>query len=245
LKAKDFYTLKYVCLISKFIGQAANMVEDQLRIAADYIRAHRYEEARRLLQTLDHPKAREWLYRIDQIQRQQYAQMVPNSASATDYYPQPIPLAVPDNRVGLGRFLLAIIGAVFGAVLGIILWTAVAYFTEYETVFVSLIVGVLVGGGAVLFSRRRGLPIQFVAAIIALLGVAVGKYMAVYFIAVGQYIRMGGTVGDILNTVSPFAPATTKQVLQDISNNSNYLDIVFAALAMFAAIGITARSRRR
>lgn len=41
-------------------------MRDQFRKASDLIKAKRYEDARSLLQTIDHPKSREWLIKLDQ-----------------------------------------------------------------------------------------------------------------------------------------------------------------------------------
>ena len=45
------------------------MVNEQLQLAADWIRAGRYADARRLLQTINHPTAREWLLKLDAVEQ--------------------------------------------------------------------------------------------------------------------------------------------------------------------------------
>jgi hypothetical protein len=42
-------------------------IQEQMAVARDLIREERYDEARGLLQGIDHPKAREWLAKLDQI----------------------------------------------------------------------------------------------------------------------------------------------------------------------------------
>lgn len=52
------------------------MAQQQLMIARDLIREKRYAEARRLLVTIDHPKAREWLVKLDDVEARVAARTV-------------------------------------------------------------------------------------------------------------------------------------------------------------------------
>lgn len=58
-------------------------VKDQLEQASNLIREKRFEEARRLLTTIDHPKAKEWLVKLNQITSGQDSSPSPVQSSSS------------------------------------------------------------------------------------------------------------------------------------------------------------------
>ncbi len=236
------------------------MVDDQLRIAADFIRAKRYEDARRLLRTIDHPKAREWLARLDAVEAQAVldgfqasgapaarSYTAPPAASYPPYAAAAAPAATvsADKPVTLLSLPLAVVGALLGAALGAVIWIVVAYVIGYEVGLIAIGVGALAGLGAVALSGgRRGLLIQLIAVIAGFLGVLAGKYLATYALL---YISGESLTGDglsrTLRLFPPFDPVILQTIYDLLSEDDDILDLVFIIIAVIAAWRIAARQR--
>jgi hypothetical protein len=73
----------------------------------------------------------------------------------------------------------AVLGAVFGAIVGAIAWAAIAAYTGYEVGIIAWGVGGLVGLGAFLL-EGRGATSGIVCAVLAVLAILAGKYMALH-----------------------------------------------------------------
>lgn len=73
-----------------------------------------------------------------------------------------------------------IIGSLVGGAIGAAIWAAIAYFTGYEVGYVAVGVGFLAGlGMAVCAKDDTGTTTGIIAAVIALVAIATGKYVAV------------------------------------------------------------------
>jgi hypothetical protein len=65
------------------------------------------------------------------------------------------------------------------AIVGGVVWGLIVKMTEYEVGFVALGIGFIVGTAVVLGSgNKRGLPLQVIAVVLALIGILLGKYLA-------------------------------------------------------------------
>lgn len=252
----------------------ADTVRDKMFEARDLIQAKRYSEARSLLVTIDHPKAYEWLQKLDDVEareRSMRTQAVHNHQAVAEtletrnpYAHQPVYDPIYDTavnsydrgalvqsqpepkRTNVLHVIGALLGGVVGAVIGGAIWAAVAYFTEYEIGYIAILVGALTGILAVLFSGgRRGIPIQFIAVLTALLGIVVGKYAAVYLVGMKSiYAEAGREMSlTILQDVSPIQPQIIQGIFEDIVAALAPLDALFVVLAVFAAIRIAASTR--
>ncbi len=74
----------------------------------------------------------------------------------------------------------ALVGSVIGGALGAALWAAVAYFTNYEVGFIAWAIGAMAGAGAFVGSGRQGgAACGGIAVLVALAGIAGGKYAAI------------------------------------------------------------------
>ena len=244
-------------------------VRDKMLEARDLIQAKRYPQARALLVTIDHPKAYEWLQKLDDVeardraastqvvhQRQTYAETM---ETRNPYAQQPVYDPIRDaaissyserdeKRTNLLHIIGALIGGLLGATIGGAIWAAVAYFTEYEIGYIAILVGLLAGVFAVLFSGgRRGIPIQFIAVITALLGIVVGKYAAVYMIGIKIINVLSGqnVTAYIFKLVPPFDPEIISGIAQEIVAAIQPVDALFVILAAFAAIRIAASTREK
>jgi hypothetical protein len=81
--------------------------------------------------------------------------------------------------------LTALGAGLVAAVVGGVIWGLIVRWTEYEVGFVAWGIGFIVGTAVVFGARNlRGLPYQLIAVILALLGIAIGKYLG--FVWVGQ-----------------------------------------------------------
>lgn len=283
----------------------SDTVRDKMFEARDLIQAKRYAEARALLNGVDHPKATEWLRKLDDVearergvgtqvaqqrqmqaetletynpypQRQQaaypqqhapyapqqsqqaaYAPMPSQAPYAPQYAPQPAyaPQVAPNfdaatriaepprKRTTVVHIIGALIGGLIGGAIGAVIWAAVAYFTEYEVGYVAIAVGLLAGLLAVLFSGgRRGLPIQLIAILTALLGIFVGKYAALYALGVKLTNEQVGSdmTSRLLEQLPPLDPNTIRLFVDQIIAALQPVDALFVVLAVLAAFGIAA-----
>ena len=82
---------------------------------------------------------------------------------------------ITEEGTGLWRAIAA--GLVTAIATGIV-WGLIVKTTEYEIGFAAWGVGFVVGTAVVLASGRKGVPIQVVAVVSALLGILLGKYLA-------------------------------------------------------------------
>jgi hypothetical protein len=81
--------------------------------------------------------------------------------------------------------LTALGAGLVAAVVGGVIWGLIVRWTEYEVGFVAWGIGFIVGTAVVFGARNlRGLPYQLIAVTLALLGIAIGKYLG--FVWVGQ-----------------------------------------------------------
>ena len=243
-------------------------VRDKMLEARDLIQAKRYPQARALLVTIDHPKAYEWLQKLDDVEARDRAastQVVHSRQMSAEtletrnpYAQQPVYDPIRDaavssysereeKRTNILHVLLALIGGLVGATIGGAIWAAVVYFTEYEIGYIAIAVGFLAGLFAVLFSGgRRGIPIQLVAVLTALLGILVGKYAAVYMLGIKMINQETGQdlTADVFQLVPPFDPEIIRGVTEEIVAALQPIDALFVILAAFAAIRIAAAAGR-
>jgi hypothetical protein len=103
-----------------------------------------------------------------------YAQQQTATAPAPEAEPEPVTTSEPYSSSALAP---AVIAGLAAAVVGGIAWTIQVVLTDYELGIVAWAIGGLAGFAV---SRaagaRRGLPLQVVAVVSALLGILLGKY---------------------------------------------------------------------
>ncbi len=82
------------------------------------------------------------------------------------------------ERRGTGALLRPALAAFAAAIAGGVVWGLIVKWTAYEIGFVAAGIGILAGLAVVAASRgARGLPLQVIAIVAALVGVVVGKYL--------------------------------------------------------------------
>ena len=77
------------------------------------------------------------------------------------------------------HILFAPLGGLVGAMLGGALWAKYIQWTGLTAGWVALAIGILVGIGVLLVGRSRQISISIVAALFAVIGILVGKYLDV------------------------------------------------------------------
>jgi hypothetical protein len=151
------------------------------------------------------------------------------------------------NRVS-AIAIFAPTGALLGAIIGGILWAKYINWTGMTAGWVALVIGLLTGLGVVLASRTRQINTALIAALFAILGILIGKYLDVKWNA-------PSTVGIIEahEDIPPeYAESIAKMVEASEAGDSTWglmrirmewFDLVYYAVAGFVAFR-TAYSKR-
>jgi len=129
----------------------------------------------------------------------------------------------------------ALAGGGLAALAGGVLWGLVAYAIKHEVGYMAIGIGFLAGYAVYLFSgKRKGIPLQIVAALSSLIGILIGKYV-IFFAFVRQAIakEYGAASAAKVSMVSPVAILTFfKDGLKGLV--SGY-DILWVVLAVYFA----------
>ncbi len=147
--------------------------------------------------------------------------------------------ALREERVPAGDLLLPSLGALAAAVVGGIAWGLIVQATDAEWGFAAVGVGFLAGTAVVFLSKgKRGVPLQVVAALAAVVGVLWGKYFA--FVQVGKgVIREEFGVTDALPLFSGETFSLFVSALGDLFGG---FDLLWVAFAVYSAWRIPQRS---
>ena len=88
------------------------------------------------------------------------------------------PVLVREERSPASALLPAVAAGLVAAVVGGVVWGLIVKWTDYEVGFAAWGIGFLVGLAVVTAARTRGLVLQVVAVLCALLGILIGKYLS-------------------------------------------------------------------
>ena len=88
------------------------------------------------------------------------------------------PVLVREERSSGAALLPALAAGLVAAVVGGVAWGLIVKWTDYEVGVVAWGIGFLVGLAVVTVARTRGLVLQVVAVLCALLGILIGKYLS-------------------------------------------------------------------
>ena len=83
------------------------------------------------------------------------------------------------EKQNLMNLVLAPTGGLFGAVIGGVLWAKCFQWTGQTGGWVAVAIGILTGLGVLLTSRSRRISVSLIAAVFAIVGIFVGKYLDV------------------------------------------------------------------
>jgi hypothetical protein len=112
------------------------------------------------------------------------------------------------------------------AIVGGVVWGLIVKSTDYEVGFVAWGIGFL-AGVAILFatSGRRGLPLQLIAIVSALLGIVIGKYLSFVWI-----------LDDLPELDVPiFSRDTVDLFFDELGVVFDWIDLLWVGLAVFSA----------
>lgn len=131
-----------------------------------------------------------------------------------------------------GTLLKAVVAGLGAAVAGGIVWGLIVKWSEYEVGFVAWGIGFL-AGIAVLTATggRRGVPLQAIAIVCALVGIVIGKYLSYAWVL--QQVADEQTGG--LVEVSVFSRDTVDFFREDLGEVFGWIDLLWVALAVITA----------
>lgn len=101
----------------------------------------------------------------------------------------PVHLAAEREAERRKRFILGVAGAISGSLIGVLIWFVLIKSTGSALSVMAWGVGGLTGLGAMLLTRKGGLPLGVASAICALVGIASGEYLAAKTIRNQEAIR--------------------------------------------------------
>lgn len=148
----------------------------------------------------------------------------------------------PSDEVGLIReeestaawLLPAALGGLGAAALGGIVWALIVRESEYELGIVAWGIGLVTGLAVLMLGRgRRGLPLQVVAVVAALVGIAIGKYLA--YVWVGQEILEAEFGSAAAAEIGVFSTETMRFFVEDLDQILTAWDALWVGLAAYTA----------
>lgn len=155
------------------------------------------------------------------------------------------------------KVLLVPTGGLIGAILGGVLWAKYFQWTGYNAGFVAVGIGVLTGVGMLLTSSRvfdpiahqQWLIVAVGAAVFALIGIVIGKYLDVRWNAITQMTEQIIANEPLLSEEAATGIAETQysgsSKWELMKSRTDWFDLFFSAIAVFAAIFITSNQRIR
>jgi len=155
------------------------------------------------------------------------------------------------------KVIIAPFGGLIGAVLGGILWAKITQWTGSNWGFVAIGIGVLAGIGMLLTCSRAIEPdeirhwmmVSVGAALFAILGIFVGKYLDVRWNAVTQMAEQIIVEEPLLSEEAATSIAETQysgsSKWELMKARMHWVDLVFAVIAVFAAFYVTLNKRLR
>jgi len=127
-----------------------------------------------------------------------------------------------------------LLGGVLAAVVGGSIWGLIVIATGYEIGFVAWGIGLLAGLGVVLFSKgQRGVPLQVIAVLTSVLGVAIGKYVTFFYFF--RRAVEGKFGADAASNLGLFSEKTVESFSQNIVSMLSPFDLLWVLLAVMTA----------
>ena len=141
------------------------------------------------------------------------------------------PLASED-RSAAGTYVPAILAGLAAAVAGGVAWGLIVKWTDYEIGFAAWGIGFL-AGIAILTATRgaRGLPLQAIAVVCALLGIVIGKYLG--FVWALQEVADQETGGAV--DIPVFSMNTVDFFFDELSLVFDWIDLLWVGFAVYSA----------
>lgn len=152
--------------------------------------------------------------------------------------------------------LMAPFGGLFGAIIGGVFWAKYIQWTGRTAGFIAIGIGVLTGVGILLTSSRSlsrdaetmWRVVSVAAALFAVLGIFIGKYLDVQWNAVSQIAKQLCQENNIsLEQAMPIATVVFKgqSVWELMQSRMSRIDLLYGAAAAFIAFRIPSIKRLR
>ena len=142
----------------------------------------------------------------------------------------PVAHHTPPPPYDHSALLPGLAGGLIAAVAGALVWGLIVIKTDYEIGFAAWGIGFLCGLAVVRFAGgRKGLPLQVVAVVTALAGVALGKYITFAYLY-RQALQEAGIVSP-----SYVSADTISAFFHNLSIVFSFWDLLWAGLAVAAA----------
>ena len=139
---------------------------------------------------------------------------------------------VEEERPVAALLLPAVLAGLVAAIVGGVVWGLIVKWTDYEVGFVAWGIGFLVGVAIAAAARgARGLVLQVVAVLCALVGILVGKYLS--FAWVLQEVAERETQGFV--EISVLSTDTVDLFLEELGTVFDWIDILWVGLAVYTA----------
>ena len=142
-----------------------------------------------------------------------------------------------EEEFSSGALVPAILGGLLAALIGGAIWGGIAIWTGSEIGYVALGVGFLCGTGVVLITGgKKGAPLQAIAVVASLLGIAIGKY--VNFFSVVKEITAEERGAEAAATMSLFSVEMVQFFGDSIPAMASGYDALWVVLAVYMAWSI-------
>ncbi len=144
---------------------------------------------------------------------------------------------VQRETVTPGAIQTALLGGLLAAAGGGAIWGLIAIHSKQELGIIALGIGFLAGYLVVWLSGgRKGISLQVIASVSALLGILVGKYLAFFHAFKQELIREIGT--DAAGNLSPLSADALRIFFEKLPDMVSPYDILWIVLAFGAAWSI-------
>lgn len=129
--------------------------------------------------------------------------------------------------------LKAVIGAGLAAVVGGVVWGAIVVITDYELGIIATGIGALAGFVVITLTDKRGRALQVISVAGAMVGILIGKYVAV-FAALRQFATEEYGA-EVARQISPFSADVVQFFVEVLPEIASPYDILWIVLAVVAA----------
>jgi hypothetical protein len=128
-----------------------------------------------------------------------------------------------------GSLLPAVAAGLLAGIVGGVVWGLIVKISDYEVGIVAWGIG-FVAGTAVVFASRgaKGLPLQVIAVVSALIGVVLGKYLSYAFVVQEEAEKAGVNLGLFSSDMFRF-------FREDLDNVFGLFDLLWIGLAVYTA----------
>ena len=141
------------------------------------------------------------------------------------------PVLVREERSPAAALLPALGAGLVAAVVGGVGWGLIVKWTDYEVGFAAWGIGFLVGLAVVTAARTRGVVLQVVAVLCALLGILIGKYLSFVWVLQNAAEDDFGEAVDI-----PVFSMDTFDLFRDnLDTIFGWIDLLWVGLAVLSA----------